>query len=244
MPFPGSRTTLTGREPKYVQVKETIKNQIRTGSMPANTQIPTEAELCVLFDVSRITIRKALDELEQEGYLKKLQGRGTFVSNERITQRLSKFYSFSEELKKHGVQEFATVIKMTTINGDQQIADSLQVDLNEQLWKIQRIRRTRDLPYAIEVSYIPKFLAGGLTKELINKNGLYNSLNIFGVNVDSAKEHLIIVNLRKDQAKMLEVRDDAAAVRLIRVAYDRTTPVEYCTSLVRGDFFDYSIELK
>ena len=243
MPNTMQAISLMGREPKYVQIKDSIKHRILSKELPAGYRIPTESELCDIYGVSRITVRKALEELQGEGYFNKVQGKGTFVSKGLMTQRLSKFYSFSEELKKRGLKEYASVLKLSTVEADEHSAEKLQILPGEKLWRIYRLRCTDEMPYAIETSYTPLSLTPGLTKELVNKNGLYKTMASFGVNVDSASEHFMAVNLRKDQAKLLDVREDAAAIRLVRVAYSGSQAVEYCISIVRGDFFNYSVEL-
>ena len=243
MPMSLQAISFMGHEPKYIQVKDAIKHRILSRDYPAGERIPTESELCEIFGVSRITVRKALEELQGEGYLYKVQGKGTFVSKEQMTQRLSKFYSFSEELKKRGLKEYASVLKLSAVEADAHIAGRLQTLPGEKLWRVYRLRCTDEMPYAIETSYTPVSMMPGLTKELVNKNGLYNTMASFGVNVDSASEHFMAVNLRKDQARLLDVREDAAAIRLVRIAYSGSQAVEYCISIVRGDFFTYSVEL-
>lgn len=236
--------SLAGREPKYFQVKDSIKHMILSGNIRSGGRVPAESKLCEIYGVSRITVRKALDELQNEGYLFKIQGKGTFVSKEQIEQRLSKFYSFSEEIKKRGMKEYASVLKYSRTAADAHTAKRLQIAEGDLLWRVYRIRFTDEVPYAIETSYIPVSLVPDMTRERISNDGLYRTMASLGVNVDSASEHFMAVNLRGEQAKLLEVREDAAAIRLVRVTYSGQQAVEYCICLVRGDFFNYSVELK
>lgn len=86
----------SARAPKYIQIKEEILRKILSKEWPDGSQIPVEAEFCEIYGASRITVRKALEELQAAGYLEKQQGRGTFVRCKPVEQRLYKFYSFSE----------------------------------------------------------------------------------------------------------------------------------------------------
>lgn len=229
--------------PKYVQVKEEIRRKILSKEWTDGCRIPVEAEFCEMFGVSRITVRKALEELQSEGYLVKIQGKGTFVRGQMVEQRLSKFYSFSEELRKQGVEEQATVRGLTLVSASEEMAARLRVVVGDPILEISRIRSTDHGPYAVETSYIPQRFAPDISKEMINQNGLYRTLEKHGVLVNSAQETFRAINVNKEQSKLLNVRIDAAAIALTRTAYSGPTVVEYCVSVVRGDFFSYSVEL-
>lgn len=233
-----------GGQTKYCFIREEIQRKILSREWPDGAQIPAEAEFCEMYGVSRITVRRALEELQTAGYLEKIQGKGTFVRCKPMEQRLSKFYSFSEELRKRGLMEEAIVLEMTRIPASQEIANHLQIIVGAPVFRIVRIRKTEIGPYALEKSYIPAEYAPGLTAELINSNGLYKTLASFGVHVDSATETLRAINVNGEQSKQLNIRIDAAAIALTRTAFCGATVAEYCISIIRGDFFSYSVELK
>ncbi len=235
---------LVNQAPKYAQIKEVIRRRILNGEWDEGSRIPVEGEFCEMYGVSRITVRRALEELQAEGYLSKIQGRGTFVRRKVVEQHLSKFYSFSEELQRQGHKERAMVLKFDVVKADAQMAENLRLKPGDQVRRIYRLRSTEHGPYALETSYIPLSIAGELTSEMINEKGLYKSMEQHGVVVDSARETFRAVNVNKEQAKLLEVRNDAAAISLIRTAFSGITVVEYCVSIVRGDFFCYAFDLK
>lgn len=240
-----SQTTGTlSRAPKYVQVKEEIRRKILCKEWGDGCRIPVEAEFCEMFGVSRITIRKALEELQAEGYLVKIQGKGTFVQNQSYEQHLSKFYSFREELKKREVKEEAVVLEVTILDAPDDIAAHLELEPAESVFRIHRVRRTEHGPYAIETSYIPYHLCRWITKQKIQEDGLYRTLAKHGITVNSAKETFRAINVNKEQSKLLDVRIDAAAIALTRTAYSGSQVIEYCICVVRGDFFRFSVELK
>ena len=117
----------------YYQLKNELLKKITSKQWLPGEKIPSEKELCQIYGVSRITVRKALDELAESGHLVRRQGKGTFVTNVSVEQRLSKFYSFSEELKKHGMQEKVKVIRLEQIPATQEIADRLEIELPAQV---------------------------------------------------------------------------------------------------------------
>lgn len=230
--------------PLYFQLKESLRKRIATRQWKPGRQIPTEAEICQMYAISRITVRKALQDLQDEGYLEKKQGIGTFVKTNTIEQKLSKFYSFSEELKKSGRMEKVTVYGFETVPADDEVAAGLHIMPGQSVYRIRRIRSVEGTPYAYEISYIPHQLADGLTADMVSGKGLYTSLASLGVTVDSAVEKLRAINLEEGTAELLGVRVDEAAILLIRTAFCGPTTVEYCVSTVVGDFFSYTVELK
>ena len=232
------------RAPKYVQVKEEIRRKILSKEWVDGCRIPVEAEFCEMFGVSRITVRKALEELQAEGYLVKIQGKGTYVQNQSHEQHLSKFYSFREELSNRGMEEKAVVLEVSILDAPDEIAANLELEPGQSVFRIHRVRRTEHGPYAIETSYIPYHLCRWITKQKIHEDGLYRTLAKHGITVNSAKETFRAINVNKEQSNLLNVRIDAAAIALTRTAYSGSQVVEYCICVVRGDFFRFSVELK
>lgn len=241
---PRQETGVFTRAPKYVQVKEEIRRKILSKEWVEGCRIPVEAEFCEMFGVSRITVRKALEELQDEGYLLKVQGKGTFVQSQSHEQRLSKFYSFREELKSRGVNEEAVVLEVTIVDATDDIASHLGIEPGQSVFRIHRVRRTEQGPYAIETSYIPYLLCKTITKQKIRDDGLYRTLANNGIIVNSAKETFRAINVNKEQSNLLDVRIDSAAIALTRTAYSGSVIVEYCVCVVRGDFFRFTVELK
>ena len=231
-----------GTMPLYLQVKDSIRRKILSKEWKSGSRIPNESDLCDMYSVSRITVRRALESLQSEGYLTKLQGRGTFVNKSAIEQRLSKFYSFSGELNKKNMHEHAEMISFSKVGADQETAENLRCQAGDPVYRIERVRCTEDKPYAVEVSYIPIRFAPGLTEEPI-KNGLYRALNAYGIYPDSATESFSAINVNANTAALLGVRENDAAISLRRTTFSGANLVEYCKSIVRGDFFSYTVEL-
>lgn len=229
--------------PLYFQLKGSLLKRITQRQWSPGYKI-TESQICEMFNVSRITTRKALQDLQDEGYLEKRQGVGTFVRTNLLEQKLCKFYSFSEELRKSGMTERAEVLDFCTIASDETTASSLSIEKGQSAFCIRRIRSVNAKPYAYEVSYIPIQLAPKLTPEMISSQGLYASLAQLGVPVDSAEEKLRAINLDGKTAELLQVHPNEAAMLLTRTAFSGNKAAEYCVSTVRGDFFSYSVELK
>jgi len=230
--------------PLYYKTKEEIRRKILAKEWKAGRKIPSETEICQMFSVSRTTARKALEELQQEGYLVKKQGRGTFVQGEAISHRLDKFYTFGEALKSIGIKETAKVLDFRQVMPDDEVRAKLGLGAGESVFWIKRIRCMDESPYTIEQSYIPVKYAPDLTGEMVQKNGLYKSLSVYGYYPNYATETFQAVNLTKEEGTAMQVDYRDAAIQLSRTAYSGSYIVEYCKSVVRGDVFHYTVELK
>jgi len=229
----------------YHQLREVVLSKIESNEWPVNSQIPTERELCEAFGVSRITVRKALSELEREGYLYRKQGRGTFVTSPKIEQRLSRFYSFSEEIRKMGYTPSSKILDLTTMKADKKIAAHLQIEIGAEVYNLERIRLANEEPFAMENSFIPYAVCPGLSAEEIASNGLYGTMKLnYGLTANQAVETFEAVSIRADEAVHLTVAENAPGLLLERVTYSNLIIVEYCRSIIRGDRYKYRIVLK
>jgi GntR family transcriptional regulator len=228
----------------YQQLKESLLRKIISDEWRPGSRIPSEAEICEIYGVSRMTVRQAINELVQGGYLEKKQGKGTFVLKKTIEQRLSKFYSFSEHLVKIGKTESSKLLSFDLIEADSSTPPELRVVSGVKIFKIVRARYVDDTPYAHECSYIPERFAPGLTGEMITTNGLYKTLNSFGVYMSSATERFKAMNVTNEISNILQVRRNDAAISLERITYCGFEVVEFCQSVIRGDTFSYVVELR
>ena len=228
----------------YFQLKGIFIHKILSGEWESNSIIPSERVLCGLYNVSRITVRKALDDLTQSGYLVRKQGKGTYVKTAIIEQKLSRFYSFSEEMKSKGINEIAEILVFSVERADQIIAEKLGLYEGETLYKIKRRRAAGADAYAIEVSYIPFNICPNLTRDLVLKKGLYNAIKEEGIFPDKANEVFGAINIAEADANLLGVNTGDAGISLMRTTYAQSKIVEYCLSVIRGDRFVYSVELK
>ncbi len=228
----------------YYQLKEEIRRKILSNEWPEGSKLPSENEICKMFEVSRITVRKAIDELQAEHYLTKKQGKGTFVQSRSIGHKLYKFYSFSEELSKLGIKETAKLMIFQEIVPAADIREPLRLSADEKVFWIKRIRYMDDKAYTIEHSFIPVKFAPELTAELVENNGLYKTLRMFQIFPERATETFSAVNISREDAKDMNLKVNDAAINLSRVTYCGADIIEYCRSIVRGDVFHYTVELK
>jgi len=228
----------------YKQLMEIFIGNIRSGKWPAKSRILSEKEICEEYGVSRITVRKAIEELSIAGFVEKVQGKGTFVKEKRFEQKLNHLYRFRDELSKKGVETAVEMKGFEIISADDSIAEKLEIDPGKEVFRIERLFISQNAPYAKEISYIPMTLCWQLKMEEVLKNGLYSSLNSHGIFPDKAVEHLSISAMTKKISEEMGRKKGEAYVEFNRITYCNDVIVEYAVSNVCGDMFVYSVELR
>jgi GntR family transcriptional regulator len=213
--------------------------------MAPNSLIPSARELAKTYKVSAMTVRQALVALQQEGMIHSVPGLGTFVSDHKMSKKLT-FVSFSQEISERGMKptsKIVTAIK-TTVK-IQEIADSLNIKVGEAVYKIERIRFADKIPMALEESFVSADLVPGLL-DFDLSNSLYEIFkNSYEKAVTQAECVVSPINLSKRQADLLDTEVKSAALNFVVVAYDsRGRALERCSSIKRGDRFDFRYSIQ
>ena len=230
--------------PLYLQLMEDLIKKMGSGNFRENEKLPSERELCEIYDMSRITVRQALQELEREGYIFKLHGKGTFVAPKSINQNLVKLYSFTEEMKKMGKTPATEVLSFKQITVDEHLASKMEVDPYEEAFQVVRLRLADNEALLYETSYLPKKIFPKLKEENLNKRPMYDIFyQDYQVSVTRAMERFSATSVGEMEANHLNMQVNQPAMLIKRHAYHQDQLIEYTVSVARGDKFDYTVEL-
>lgn len=223
--------------PLYHQLKELLKEKIETKDWLPGEKIPSENDLIIQFDISRNTVKKALDDLVQDGLLNRIQGKGTFVSKPKFEQPLTGFYSFSKVMKAQGLNPKDIILSIEKKAAKLSVSRQLQISEGEFVIELKRLRCANDEPIILETSYIPCSLVCDLSEQDLEETSLYDYIEKeLGIYVTSANEIFEPVLIRNYESHYLEVEEGFPALLLDRIAYDsEKKPVEFCRSIIRGD---------
>ncbi|MFD2444355.1 GntR family transcriptional regulator [Bacillus sp. CGMCC 1.16607] len=233
------------RLPLYYQLMDTILEKIENGELAENDQLPSEREFCEVYKVSRTTVRQTMQELEKEGYIYKIHGKGTFVSPKVYNQSLVNFYSFTEEMKKAGKNPSTKVLSFYKIECDSRIAKAMNLTLEDEVYKITRLRLADQDPMLLETSYVPVKRFENLSAEKLELTPMYEIFRSdYQVIITSALESFKAVSARKDEANILTIEQGSPCLMLERTTFEQSDIIEYTVSIARGDKFTYTVELK
>ena len=224
-------------------VKDHLVAAIDRGLAP-HEKLPTERELADEFDISRLTVRRALDQLENDGLVYRVQGAGTFVSDRKITKSFE-LTSFSEDMRARGYVPGSRPITSEIVAAGARIGYALNLSPAEPIVHLQRIRTADDAPMCLEHSYLPEALVPDLTQRLGGES-LYAVLDEqFDLRVERADQVIKVTVLEPDVAVLLEAPPFSPAFLITRIGYDhRGRVIEYAESTYRGDRYDYELTIR
>ncbi|TMN21495.1 GntR family transcriptional regulator [Lentibacillus cibarius] len=232
------------RVPLYLQLMEELIKKIDNREFQVNEKLPSERELCDLYDMSRITVRQTLQELEREGYIYKAHGKGTFVASQSYHQNLINLYSFTEEMKSLGKRPVTKVLSFREIEIEERIATKMNLEPLDEVFQVVRLRIADNVPLMYETSYLPKKNFPKLTEQDLKERPMYDVFNEdYQIVVTKATERFSATNVRKEEAKQLQMEENQPAMLVKRYAYYNHNLIEYTVSVARGDKFDYTVEL-
>ena len=229
--------------PKHVELREKLRSRFQR--MNPNSLIPSARELSKTYKVSAMTVRQALVALQQEGMIHSVPGLGTFVSDHRMSKRLT-FVSFSQEVLERGMTPTSTIVSaIKTGVKDQAVAESLGISIGDEVYKIERVRFADKIPMALEESFVSAALIPGLLDQDLSKSLYEIFKNTYEKPVTKAECVVSPMNLSKRQADLLDTDVRSAALNFIVVAYDsRGRALERCNSIKRGDRYDFRYSIQ
>jgi GntR family transcriptional regulator len=227
--------------PLYLQLQKGLREAIENRVVKADAAIPTERDLAEEFDISRITVRKAIDGLVSEGLLARRQGAGTFVMAPRVEKSFSRLTSFSEDMISRGRRPHSVWVSKTEGAVTPEEALSLGLSPGTSVYRFHRIRYADDAPMALEYSTVPGYCLA--SPDSVGPS-LYEALEAAGHLPVRALQRLRAINFSAEQAEALGVASGDAGLFIERRGFliDGRT-AEFTQSYYRGDAYDVVAEL-
>jgi GntR family transcriptional regulator len=227
-------------QPLYQQLQRALRNAIEKRILGADDALPAERELAEELSISRITVRKAIDGLVEEGLLTRRQGSGTFVAA-RVEKNFSKLTSFSEDMRARGRKPHSVWMSRAAGTVTPEESMTLRSSPGTPVLRFNRIRYADDAPMAIEYATI---LASCLPSINAVEASLYEALEKTGNRPVRALQRLRAVLFTKDQAKLLRAQEKDAGLLVERVGFIKDgSAIEFSQSYYRGDTYDFVAEL-
>ncbi|MFO1427826.1 MAG: GntR family transcriptional regulator [Steroidobacteraceae bacterium] len=231
--------------PRYHQVYVTLRTWVRDGTYRPGDQIPTEPELCRIFDVSRITVRKAIEDLAREGWLVRQQGRGTFV--QMSAARPAASLDLNEARSQVADLAAATEVQglvVTEAEPDEETRAALDLPPGVRVQQATHVRRLRGVPLGLIRTYVPLEIAARISEAEMARQPMFELLGKAGVEVGEADQYIGATLAGVEAARALGVEVGAPLLRVTRVVFDvQRRPVERVIALYRADAYQYRMRL-
>lgn len=226
--------------PLYQQLQRAIREAIETKVLGPDDALPAERQMAAELEVSRITVRKAIDGLVEEGLLVRRQGSGNFVAS-RIEKNFAKLTSFSEDMRARGRTPRSVWLKRSEGAVTPEEALTLQLSPGVPVYRFHRLRYADEAPMCLEYATITAACLPSLDAV---GTSLYEALEKAGSRPVRALQRLRALLLNAEQAKLLHAHEGDAGLLVERVGFLRDgRAVEFCQSYFRGDTYDFVAEL-
>lgn len=230
--------------PLHAQIEAYLRELIKKEDyIKGDKLLPKEVALSKKLGVSRNTIRQAINKLVHEGLIERKKGIGTRVITKKITTRLDNWISFTKEMRNQGIEVVNYLVNITLVKAEQEVYDALGVSEEKKIWKLEKVRGSKDAKYLYSVSYFHPRV--GITGDEDFIIPLYEIME---------REHDIIVSTSRERLKavqagkiadMLDVEEEMAILKRERLVLDvGDRPVEYNIVYYHTDYFTYDIDIK
>lgn len=222
---------------------------IEEGELKPGNRIPSETELCERYGISRITARKAIDDLAREGYLQKVPGKGTFVSTPKIVEKLGLLVTFTEDMLSRGLKPGSKLLRREVTKPEPEVLEYLQLARDEnQVIYLERLLLANREPICLQKVFLPfrifkNFLA--VDAREIETRELCDILNAFVSRpVVWARQTLEAVLISGESAELLKTQEGSPGLLCKRVTFDEMdNPIEYVEFLYRADRYKFAVNL-
>ena len=233
-----------GGGPLYLRLRRSIEDAVKSGVINPGDALPSERDIAATADVSRVTVRKAVQHLVADGILIQRHGSGTFVAPQvqRVEQSLSSLTSFTEDMARRGMTLASEWLDRGLYDPSPEETVVLGLGAGERVARIARLRIADGNPLAIERASLA---ASILPDPDAVASSLYAKLDETGNRPVRAIQRIAAVNLGRQDADLLAVAAGAASLKIERTSYlPSGRIVEFTRSIYRGDAYDFVAELR
>lgn len=229
--------------PLYGQIKNQLRARILEGAYTPGSQMPSESELCAMFSASRITVRQALGDLQKEGLIFKIHGKGSFVSKPKAFQNVTTLQGFAESMTALGHEVINQLKGLRFVPANAQVAARLQVAEGTVVTEIRRVRLLNREPVSLELTWVSEALGRKLAQaDLVTRDIFLILENDCGMPLGHADIAIDATMADEDIAEALAVEEGLPVLRIERLTHDEQgRPVDYEFLYFRGDAFQYRL---
>ncbi len=227
------------KSPLYVKFAETVQQAVKSGAIPRDQLLPSERDFSQLLGISRITVRKAMAELEEKSVIVRTRGFGTYI-NDRLEYSLKEARGFSQQMILQGKNPDTLWIKKSIVACSPDVSTQLRLPANSEVFLLKRIRYLDDEPVSIEESYVPTALIGDINDISLSLYDYFKRQNIV-----LQRTHSWVTARMPDEEfrKHISLSDKVPVLIIKQVAFDdRDMPIEYSISYCRADLYVFVAE--
>jgi len=236
-----SRVITDGPRPKHAQLSDLLA-EIAANELGPDAAIPSERELMTTYDVSRATVRKAIESLIADGLLQRIHGKGTFVARPRLESRLH-LASFSQDMRRRGLTPSTRLLAVELDRPPSDVAKALGSGRTGKAWRVDRVRLADRQPIALENGWYPQQPLPDLDRQDLT-GSLYELFEShYGLLIDTAEQTLWGESADAATARRLDAPVHAPLLVFRRLSTAGKQPLEHVISRYRGDRYQIHMSL-
>jgi GntR family transcriptional regulator len=231
--------------PLYARLRDQLRASILEGRLQPHDKLPSESELTAAHGVSRITVRQALGDLQKEGLIRRLQGKGAFVSHPHTSQSLNRLQGLGEALSGQGRSVHSKRLSMKRVKAPAALAAQLRLEDGAAAWQLMTLRYVEREPLSVNCSWFALPLGERIARLDLSGRDLIEVLEQdLGHKVAQAELDISAVAMPRREARMLKVAAGQPALRVHRVLCSALqAPLQVETAVYRADAFSYRLSV-
>ncbi len=232
--------------PAYLQLRDQLSDLIGAGGWPVGRALPSERDLALALGLSRMTVRRAFGELEEDELVEPRHGSGTYVRPRRLEQTIDRVIGFTDEAQRLGFRPGARLLEFGPLQADAEVARALRCPTGASVLRIARLRTADDTPLALQHAYLRPSMLGLDAAELERDGSLYRTLERrFGVVPRRARQTIGARLPQRRERTLLGIGPHEPVLALERTTFDPDDqPFEYVRSAYRGDRYRVALDLR
>ena len=232
--------------PYYYQLRQLLERAVSSGELDVGEQIPTEGALCELYGVSRTVVRQALSDLEREGLVTRVKGKGTFVAGPKISEHvIQSLTSFHEDVAASGERLETRVLRLERQPVSAHVAEILRLPDAEQIVLLERLRLVNGEPLVLTTAHMPYSLCAPVLELDMTNRSLFETFERhLGLTLHRGTRAIDAGLASRDVAQQLGIHEGSPVLIFTGVTYlEDDRPIEYFVGVHRGDRSRFEVEL-
>jgi GntR family transcriptional regulator len=229
--------------PLHHQIKVAVLQGIEQGWLRPGEQLPRERELAEALGVSLAPVRQAMVDLTKEGYVDRTRGKGTFVRERKLVEKIQILGSFHASMERQGLHPMVKVLSNDIQRAPEDVIEALSLRARD-AWCLRRLALLDDMPLALLTAWLPRRLARGMAGHDLGEGSLYDALaEVHGIEMTEADNLVEVARAGLDDAELLGLTPGSPLLRVVGITRSQhNKPVEYSDVLYRPEQFRFAIE--
>jgi len=233
--------------PVYLQLADELRDKILNGDYEPNEMLPSETDMIKLKNVSRMTVRNAVSLLADEGLVRKVQGRGTFVVAPTVMENFLGFHNYAQNMRKRGMEPSFRILRHSVQEAPKTLCPVLELPADSEVHSVHRLKLGDGLPLMFERLFLPVDLFPTINEDDLRSKWLTELLpECFGLHLSRAHKVVQPIIIGGQEAAALEIPARSLGLLVDRVSWTREIeerPTLVTRSIVRGDIARFSVDL-